>query len=168
MSAHRPFPVLARVPQRVWAAPCTAVGLCLFAPALLLGARARIVEGCIEIALARGDGARGWVRRLPFNAITFGHVVAGVNAAELDRLRLHERAHVAQYERWGLLFLVAYPAESLWQWMRGRRAYFDNGFEVQARKVAGEDLPEDDLSRERPVSGWPLFARYPYLRLRHR
>ena len=153
MSAHRPLPVVARVLQRAWAAPCTAVGLCLFAPALLLGARARMVEGCIEIALARDDGARGWVRRLPFNAITFGHVVAGVNAAELDRLRLHERAHVAQYERWGLLFLVAYPASSLWQLLRGRPAYFDNGFEVQAREVAGEDIPQGGLSRKRTVLG---------------
>ena len=153
MSAHSPLPVVARVLQRAWAAPCTAVGLCLFAPALLLGARARIVEGCIEIALARGDGARGWVRRLPFNAITFGNLVAGVSAAELDRLRRHERAHVAQYERWGLLFLVAYPAASLWQWLRGRRAYFDNGFEVQARKVAGEDSESDPLSRRRTALG---------------
>ena len=121
------------VAGRLWAAPCTAVGLCLFAPALLFGASARRVDGCIEIALARREHVPAWVRRLPFNAITFGHLVAGVSAAELERLRRHERAHVEQYERWGLLFFVAYPAASLWQWARGRRAYLDNVFEVQAR-----------------------------------
>ena len=94
-----------------------------------------------------------WVRRLPFNAITLGHLIAAVSAAELQRLSRHERAHVAQYERWGLLFFVAYPAASLWQWVHGRRAYFDNGFEVQAREVAGEEIPESGLLRERTVLG---------------
>ena len=121
------------VAGRLWAAPCTAVGLCLFAPALLFGGSARPVDGCIEIALARRELVPKWVRRLPFNAITFGHLVAAVSPAELERLRRHERAHVEQYERWGLLFFVAYPAASLWQWARGRRAYLDNVFEVQAR-----------------------------------
>ncbi len=128
--------------KRLWAAPCTLAGLCLFAPALLFGARARVVHGCLEIALAREPrGPRdpsksGWVRRLPFNAITFGHLIAGSSAGELDRLRRHEHAHVAQYERWGALFLLAYPLASLWQWARGGRAYVDNVFEVQARAVA--------------------------------
>lgn len=121
------------IARRAWAAPCTAVGLCLFAPALLFGGSARRVDGCIEIALAQHDRARPWVRRLPFNAITFGHLVVAVSASELERLRRHERAHVEQYERWGPLFFVAYPAASLWQWLRGRRAYLDNVFEVQAR-----------------------------------
>ncbi|MEO7152802.1 MAG: signal peptide prediction [Burkholderiaceae bacterium] len=121
-----------------WAAPCTAVGLCLFAPALLFGARARCVDGKLEIALARDAAATGRRRCLPFNAITFGHLVAGINAAELTRLRRHEQAHIEQYERWGLLFFAAYPAASLWQWLRGRRPYVDNIFEVRAREAAGE------------------------------
>jgi hypothetical protein len=39
--------------------------------------------------------------------------------AQQDRLRVHERAHVAQYEAWGALFLLAYPAECLIQLLRG-------------------------------------------------
>ena len=47
--------------------------------------------------------------------------MAAIRFAELDRLRRHEQAHVLQYERWGLLFFVAYPAESLRQWQCRRR-----------------------------------------------
>ena len=62
--------------------------------------------------------------------------MAAIRFAELDRLRRHEQAHVLQYERWGLLFFVAYPAESLRQWQCRRRPYIDNRFEVQAREAA--------------------------------
>jgi hypothetical protein len=44
--------------------------------------------------------------------------------------------HVAQFERWGLLFLLAYPGESLLQLLRGRRPYLDNRFEVEARRLS--------------------------------
>ncbi len=71
--------------------------------------------------------------RLPITAITFGHVVLAVTHAHQDRLRVHERAHVAQYETWGALFFVAYPLSSLHQALIGRRPYFDNWFEVKAR-----------------------------------
>jgi hypothetical protein len=40
---------------------------------------------------------------------------------------------VRQYERWGAFFLLAYPAASLWQLLRGRRAHRDNPFEIEAR-----------------------------------
>jgi hypothetical protein len=39
----------ARIARYVWAAPCTAVGLCLVAPAFLFGAPARVVDGAIEV-----------------------------------------------------------------------------------------------------------------------
>ena len=128
-----------RLARYLWAAPCTALGLLLTAPAFLLGAIVRVVDGVIEIAPSASRAAPRLARLLPFNAITFGHVVFGTSGAELDRLRAHEHAHVRQYERWGIIFLLAYPASSLWQWARGRRAYADNWFEVQARAVAGEE-----------------------------
>lgn len=123
----------------LWAAPCTVLGLGLTVPILLLGAMGRVVDGVIEIAPPPGLCASPLLRALPFNAITFGHVVYGASALELDRLRAHEHAHVRQYEQWGILFLLAYPASSLWQLLRGRRAYADNWFEVQARAAAGEE-----------------------------
>jgi hypothetical protein len=104
---------------------------------LVVGARAKSVQGVLEIAWP-GAAPRA-ARHVPFTAITFGHVVLGMSQAELTRLRAHEHAHVRQYERWGLLVLLLYPASSLWQLLRGRGAYWDNGFEVQAR--AAEKKP---------------------------
>lgn len=128
--------ILADCWRYAWCSPCTAVGLCLAAPALLAGARARVVLGVVEIALAEREPGR-WVRLLPFTAITFGHAVIGSSRAELDRLRVHEHEHVRQYEKWGIVFFAAYPLESLWQLLRGRRLYYDNRFEVQARAKEG-------------------------------
>ena len=76
-------------------------------------------------------------RRWPFAAITLGHVIVGTHAGELDRLRAHEQVHVRQCERWGPLFLPAYALAGVWQWLRGRDAYWDNPFEVEARRVGG-------------------------------
>ena len=129
MSTSRP---VIRLLCYAWAAPCTALGLCLAAPAFLAGATARVADGVVEVALSR-HGQAAWLRKLPFVAITFGHSVIGITRQELERLRPHEHEHVRQYERWGPAFLAAYPLESLWQMLRGRRAYFDNRFEQQAR-----------------------------------
>jgi hypothetical protein len=117
-----------------WALPCTVVGLLLALPALLLGARGQRVDGVFEVALS-GDAQAcpRLLRHAPWVAITFGHVVIGRTAHELACLRAHEHAHVRQYERWGALFFLAYPAASLMQLLCGKRAYRDNRFEVQAR-----------------------------------
>jgi hypothetical protein len=141
------------VARYLWAAPCTALGLVLTIPALLFGAHRRIVDGVIEIAPRPSRRMSPWLRLLPFNAITFGHVVFATSVAHLDRLRAHEHAHVRQYERWGPAFLLAYPASSLWQWARGRRAYADNWFEVQARAVAGEEPRPRARGRRRRARG---------------
>jgi len=107
--------------------------LCLVAPAFLLGARVRLVAGVAEVALSESGKIVILLRALPFSAITFGHVVVATTEAELHRLRAHEHEHVRQYERWGILFFVAYPLASVWQLLRGHRPYMDNWFEVQAR-----------------------------------
>ena len=101
---------------------------------MLMGARVERVDGALEVAVSRtGSRLAGLLRRSPFSAITFGHVIIGVNRAELARLRSHEQQHVRQYELWGPLFFIAYPASSLAQWVRGRHPYWHNRFEVQAR-----------------------------------
>jgi hypothetical protein len=130
------MPLIRRVSRFLryaWPAPCTVVGLCLAAPAFLGGAHARVIDGVIEIALSSRRPLPTWLGALPFVAITFGHVVIGITAPELERLRAHEHEHVRQYERWGTVFFIAYPLASLWQLLRGRHPYLDNYFEVQAR-----------------------------------
>lgn len=122
----------------LWAAPNSLLGLLLGLVWWLAGARAQRVDGVLELALPDAPASsRPGRLRLPFAAITLGHVVLAVDGREMRRWRAHERVHVAQYERWGPLFLPAYLASSLWQWFRGRRAYWDNRFEVEARRVAG-------------------------------
>ncbi len=96
---------------------------------LPLGARMRLRGGVLEIAALPQAPRRRW----PFAAITFGHVILGTHVQELERLGTHERVHVRQCERWGPFFLPAYVLAGVWQWVRGRDAYWDNPFEVEAR-----------------------------------
>lgn len=134
---HAPAPAgRAPLARLAWAAPASAIGAAAALLVLVLGGRGRRVAGVLEVALPRRLAESRAGRRLPFAAITLGHVVLGVSLEALDRWRRHERVHVRQFERWGAALLVAYPLESVWQWLRGGRAYLDNRFEVAAR--AGE------------------------------
>lgn len=117
----------------VWAAPVSLAAL----PAALLGAatggRLRLHEGVLE---AQG-GVLGPVlsRGIPgfaIGAITFGHVVLAAGADALAETRAHERVHVRQYERWGVLFLPLYLLSSALALLRGRSVYAGNTFELQA------------------------------------
>ncbi|WP_413439301.1 hypothetical protein ACFDAU_07250 [Sulfuriferula sp. GW1] len=128
---------LHRLLRYIWGAPCSVVGLVLAAPLLLAGAKAHSVCGVLEIALSQQEKLGfSLLNRLPFCAITFGHVVIGLTEHNLEHLRAHEHEHVRQYERWGLFFFLAYPASSLYQWVCGNNPYWDNRFEVQARLSA--------------------------------
>jgi hypothetical protein len=122
----------------LWASPCSLLGLALGLPILLAGGSARRRGRTVEIASSYADcRSDSPLRRLPFAAITFGHVILGTSHAELARLRPHERVHVRQYERWGPLFLLAYPAASLAALLRGRCPYRENRFEVEACRDTG-------------------------------
>jgi len=83
-----------------------------------------------------------FLRRVPIAggaaAMTLGHCVIARTQADLDYSRQHELVHVAQYERWGPLFVPAYLACSAWMWLRGRDPYLDNPFEEEA--YGPEDL----------------------------
>jgi len=97
----------------LWAAPASAVGLVLAAVACAFGATVRLRQDVLEVA---GGGLAALLRRafprLRFRAITFGHLVSASATATSRRLRRHERVHVRQYERWGILFFPLYLGSS--------------------------------------------------------
>jgi hypothetical protein len=125
------------VTRYVWAFPATAVGLLLSGLALCLGATIRLVDGVMEVAGGRLDRLASL---LPAStrivAMTFGHVIIGVDHGTLRQVRRHEHVHVRQYERWGVVFFPLYIASSLVQLLRGRDPYRCNGFERAAHVQA--------------------------------
>ena len=118
----------------LWALPCSVVGLLLALLPLALGGRAKVVAGALEVTYRQRLASCGKLAlRLPFRGIVFGQVILAVTQEELTLIGPHERVHVEQYEHWGPVFFLAYPASSLWQLVRGRSPYWCNYFEVQAR-----------------------------------
>lgn len=118
-----------------WPLPVTLLGLAVALLARSSGGAWHRMDGVLE---AEG----GWPARVlrhgfpfsgPVAAITIGHVVVGVSSAALAATRAHERAHVRQFERWGILMLGLYPLASLLAWVRGGHPYRDNRFECEAR-----------------------------------
>lgn len=119
----------------LWPLPVTLLGMLAALLARSSGGTLRRVDGVLE-------SAGGWPGRVlrfgfPFSgavaAITLGHVVVGVSLDALSATRAHERAHVRQFERWGVLLLVLYPLAGLLAWLQGGHPYRDNGFECEAR-----------------------------------
>jgi hypothetical protein len=119
----------------LWALPVTLIGLAVALLARATGGSVKPCDGVLEVA--GGWPARVLSRGFPFSgavaAMTLGHVVVGLSAEALQATRAHERAHVRQFERWGVLLLAAYPLAGLWAGLRGRHPYRDNPFECQAR-----------------------------------
>lgn len=119
----------------LWVLPVTLLGMLIVLLARASGGAVRRVDGVLEAS----GGWPAWVlkRGLPFSgavaAITLGHVVLGVSGKALADTRAHERAHVRQFERWGVLLLVLYPMAGLVAWLRGGHPYRDNRFEREAR-----------------------------------
>ncbi len=115
----------------LWALPWTLVGLGFGLLGLATGGGMRVRGGIVECH----GGMLAWIfERLPIEpmAMTLGHAVLGRSEIALDITRSHERIHVHQYERWGLLFVPAYLLCSLVLWMRGEDAYRQNPFEREA------------------------------------
>ena len=134
----------------IWVAPASFVGLLAAGVAWVLGARATVVDGVLEVTGGRlADCLRRLPPRLQFSAITLGHVILGLSPDLLALVRVHEHVHVRQYERWGLLFFPLYAGASVFAWLAGGSAYWHNHFERQARGEAAIQAA-DDVSGERP------------------
>lgn len=123
----------------LWVMPVSILGLLVALIARSSGGSIEHVDGVLEAA--GGWPARVMRRGLPFAgsvlAMTLGHVVVGTSLAALAETRDHERAHVRQFERWGVLLLLAYPVAGLVAWLRGGHPYHDNRFEREAREAEG-------------------------------
>jgi hypothetical protein len=117
----------------LWALPWTLLGLAMGLVEIATGGEVQHVGRVLEF---HGGLLQRLLRRVPIaggaSAMTLGHVVIARTKADLERSRRHELVHVAQYERWGLLFVPAYFACSAWMWFQGYDAYLDNPFEVEA------------------------------------
>ena len=118
----------------VWVLPVTLLGLFFALVAYWLGASVKWRLGVLEVA---GNTRTPLLRALSnqFDAITLGHVILGRNHGTLKRWRRHEHVHVQQYERWGTLFPVLYVLASFKALFTGKRFYWDNIFEVEARRL---------------------------------
>jgi hypothetical protein len=117
---------------RLWAAPYTLLGASIGGLGLLTGGRLQTHSGVIEF---HGGAAARFLDLLPLphvSALTLGHTVIGRDRAALEATRAHERVHVEQFERWGLLMGPAYIGCSVVLWLQGRDFYRDNPFEREA------------------------------------
>ncbi len=119
---------LTQLARYAWPAPYTLLGIAI---GLLLGGRFQRIDGVIEIHGPRIAVALNHLY-IPALALTLGHVVFGQTQAALDATRSHEQVHVRQYERWGIVFVPAYLAASAYLYVRGRDAYRENPFEIEA------------------------------------
>lgn len=116
-----------------WASPWTLLGFLIGLAAMLTGGRVQRVGRVVEF---HGGLIDRLLRCVPIAggaaAMTLGHCVIARSLADLVRSRKHELVHVAQYERWGPLFVPVYLGWSAWLWLRGYDAYLDNPFEEEA------------------------------------
>lgn len=144
----------------VWASPATVLGLTVGLTGLLSGGRARCVGRTLEF---HGGFVRWFLLRLArrASAMTLGHVILGQTLDDLTRTRRHELVHVAQYERWGPLFLPAYILCAAWLYVRGRDGYWENPFERQAYDTCAAGMPSDGGMSESPSGVDPEVGRQP-------
>ncbi len=124
-----------RVLAYLWAGPVSAAALPALPLALATGGSARVVDGVLEIC---GGALSALLSRglpgFPISAITLGHVVLAADSDAHARCRSHERVHVRQCERWGVLFPLLYLASSAVALLCGGSAYRDNAFERAASR----------------------------------
>lgn len=125
-----------------WVFPVSCIGMVLIPLVIASGGKVRIAAGVLE---AEG-GILPWLlsrmrRHSAIDAMTIGHVIIGQSRESLLRCREHERVHVRQYERWGLLFPLLYLLSSAAALARGRDPYRDNRFEQDAFRASRTGMP---------------------------
>lgn len=127
-----------QIARYLWVAPISVWFLPLALLAKWTGGGYALHTGVLEIW---GGWVGRWLDRgIPFlgavNAVTVGHIVAGVSPQHLRNSRVHERVHVEQFERWGCLFPCVYFIAGVRAQRRGGSFYWDNPYEIEARRRA--------------------------------
>jgi len=115
----------------LWASPWTVAGLLVGLLGLATRGGVQRRGRVLEFYGGAVDKILGLMPIQP-TALTLGHVILGRTPAALDVARRHEMVHVAQYERWGPLFVPLYLGCSAVLWLRRKDAYYDNPFEREA------------------------------------
>jgi hypothetical protein len=120
----------------LWPSPYTIFGLLVFFIPIR-GARSLLVHrGTIGVI---GPAIECLLVRVPIiggaAAMTFGHSILAKDRDTFYSTWDHERVHVDQYQRWGLLFVPMYLGVGLWLKIRGKDPYWDNPFEIEARRL---------------------------------
>ena len=121
--------------RHLWAFPYTLMGLAVAGLARLGGGTVSTRDGVVEA----WGGPLAQLSRIPLaggiGALTMGHVVLATNERQMGWSRVHERAHVRQYETWGPFFVPAYLVASLVSRLRDGATYVGNRFEREAREA---------------------------------
>jgi len=120
-----------KVLRYIWVFPATLFGFIAVGLTLITGGSGQVYSGVIEA----WGGFAAWVfKRLIRRgcAMTIGHVIIGRDEYSVCRYRQHEHVHIAQYEKWGPLFVPLYIASSVVAWVEGKNVYHDNMFEREA------------------------------------
>ncbi len=120
----------------VWPSPYTIFGLLIYLIPIR-GSRSLLVHrGTIGVM---GPAIDRILVRAPIlggaAAMTFGHAILAKDRETFYSTWNHERIHVDQYERWGLLFVPMYLGVGLWLKLRDKDPYWDNPFEIEARRL---------------------------------
>lgn len=119
-----------------WPLPYTLLGLLVFL-APIRGSRSLLIHrGTIGVI---GPAVERLLVRAPVlggaSAMTFGHAILARDRETFFSTWNHERVHVDQYQRWGLFFIPMYLGLGLWLKLTKRDPYWDNPFEIQARRL---------------------------------
>ena len=125
-----------RIWRYLWPLPLTVIGFMLALTVRLSGGKWSFRNGVLESCGA----AAGFMLRLhPVKgviAMALGHVVIARDDFCLAQTNAHEREHVRQFERWGVIFPLLYGAETAYRWVRRQDPYADNRFERAANAAA--------------------------------
>jgi hypothetical protein len=122
----------------LWASPLTLVGVVLALPILLGRGKIHVVRTSTPALMVSGPVADYMLDRHPFGAMcamAIGHVVIAEARGLTPQVLTHELEHVKQAACWGVLFPVVYLGASAWAALHGQDAYWNNVFEVAARRA---------------------------------